>query len=231
MHTLDAIGKAHLFDATFDPRTDSFQTDDFIGGLLTTGNIGKLGWSFVAGAVTHPAGDANHPGILQRSTNASIVLASMQTTVGTATSATPLHASSIFQMRLVCRFNHFSTNILYRFGAIDGVTANAATSGIYLEKLEADTQLFLTTRTGGVSTRVAIHTPSTATWYCYEFGRAAAGNANCYARVNGGSTVSPASASDPTAVCAIGLTMDSTDSVTSTMDIDYFDILVKTQRF
>lgn len=74
-HAEGIRGGGNSNDAHIAP-TQIVLTDDFAGGLATSGSVGQLGWSFTtigsAPAVSRMIGAANHPGLIQFATNASV---------------------------------------------------------------------------------------------------------------------------------------------------------------
>lgn len=130
------------------------QRDEFIGGLSnSSGNIGELGWSASGGTWTSIAPEANHPGIYRLDTGASsgTMCAIFMGAVGTG----GFIATEMFDIWVDIRLNNTDTDTLARLGVMNNGTSNPSSSGIFIEKLEADGSWYGVTRSGGVQTRTA----------------------------------------------------------------------------
>lgn len=119
--------------------------DDFLGGAGSSGQIGALGWNMAGGTATGVQSEASHPGILRRDTSASSgIIAYTRQLVTTA--AHPLLGSDSFDLTFVFRLNTNDANTTVRLGLSSDYTTLTPTSGIYLEKVDADTSWFGVTR-------------------------------------------------------------------------------------
>lgn len=142
-------------------RSSIFLQDEFASGTTASGQIGELGWNVSAGTTTFPASPfTNRIGILRRDTGAvSGTIATIQLYQGSSTFLFgSLNQSHTFETRL----NNNDANTTVRYGVFNAIGANPPTEGIYLEKLDADTNWFCVTRAGAVQTRtdstVAVNT-------------------------------------------------------------------------
>lgn len=122
--------------------------DDFIGGGILNGSVGQLGWS-VAGSITSQNSVANYIGIVRLDT--------------TGVSGTParlnFQSSSMFDSATpysslwITRLDTNDANTTIRIGAANSVAGNPPNDGIYIEKLDADTNYFCVTRSASTQTR------------------------------------------------------------------------------
>lgn len=132
----------------FPYRSVSFYQDDFNTGTTTNGNIGSIGWQAV-GTITNLASEINRPGIIRFDTGA---------VLGTA-ARVHFSSSSAFEgslphiINLAVRLNTNDANTTTRIGSSSSVGANPPTGGIYIEKLDTDTNWFCITRSAAVQTR------------------------------------------------------------------------------
>lgn len=151
-------------------RTEMFEQDDFVGGLATSGNIGKLGWN-AAGTFAVDNGVQDHPGILNMATGA---------VQGTITRIN-LFGSIVFLMSQlhgnvwIAKLSQVDAFTDVRFGVTNGWTGNPASSGIYFERLGADTNWFCVCRSGGVQTgsRIDSGVAASTNWVNLEYQRGA----------------------------------------------------------
>lgn len=195
--------------------------DDFISGLQSSGTVGVLGW-FVSGATTFLGDDANDPGVLRKDTSAvsgtvsSILLSGTQTMI-----------SAVFPYTVLWRerLNNADANTTVRIGLSSACTVSPIGTGIYFEKLDADTDWFATTNNGGVKTRVDTGVPATTgAFHIYTINRdVAAGNAKFFidnAAVGTITTNIPASAIQPCSQIV------NSAAAAKTLDIGYFQMVI-----
>lgn len=139
-------------------RSSVFISDEFYGGTTTTGNIGSIGWSLSACTATPSGGTANNPGFYRLDTTA--VINTLCRVFSQAGAINPINKNH--SEITVARLNTNDANTIVRIGDSDGFSASPPTNGIYFEKLAADTNWFVVTRSAGVETRtdtgVAINT-------------------------------------------------------------------------
>jgi hypothetical protein len=126
--------------------------DDFMFGINTSGNIG-YGWGFANGSTAYIASEAGgRIGLLRRDTTAaSGTLARTDLSILTTSFIDPASNHSIIH---VVRVNNADADTQVRLGAYAATFTNPPTSGIFFEKLFADTNWFCITRNSGVQTRV-----------------------------------------------------------------------------
>ena len=131
--------------------------DDFLSGNASTGTIGALGW-FLTGTSSLNSESAN-PGFIRKDTSAvaatvsSLLLSGLQANINYQTTRTAVW---------LARLNTNDANTTMRIGESSGCTVSPIVSGLYFEKLDADTNWFAVTRNAGVQTRtdttVAVNT-------------------------------------------------------------------------
>jgi hypothetical protein len=146
--------------STIDPVTTLADFDDFISGTTTNGTIGKWGWGFATGTTAYMDTEANHPGILRRTTSATPNQVCHLFPV--ATSIRQVLPASSFDLIVVLCLVQSDTDTAVRVGLGSRSDTNPPSDGIYLEKLPADTTWFRVTRATNVETRVTTGVSTTA---------------------------------------------------------------------
>ena len=145
--------------------------DDFMGGLLTTGNIGSLGWSFTStgtgSGITYLAGacDANRCGILRDTagtTNPSRMI--LRLSPGGVGTVGVLRGDQSFKFVWMIKLGASGASTLARLGITSDATAAQAASGIWFEKLGADNNWFGVTRSASSQTRTAALAATGTAW-------------------------------------------------------------------
>ena len=138
--------------------------DDFL--ISTSSNtVGELGWNrggTGSGSVNFGVTSAGRPGIVRLDTGATS--GSMSYMRGAATTGGSFLAAEMFDEVWKFRLNVNDANVTARFGFGADGAASPPTNGVYVEKLDADTQWFLVTRSAGTETRVALATVDTS-WH------------------------------------------------------------------
>lgn len=127
-------------------------TDDFMSGGLTT-PIGDLGWTLGAGTVTDQDGVADHPGIKRLSTGASAgTLAYLRLSSGK-----PVLPASAWELRFILALVQAGTDtdVMVRVGLCDDPSSDPPATGIWFEKLYADSGWWAVARTSGTQYRPA----------------------------------------------------------------------------
>lgn len=127
-----------------------FLQDHFIGGATTSGAIGELGWSS-SGTITRPSSTTNHPGQARISTSA---VQGTQGRLSFGQNSVVLDPSLPFDMTWIVKPIEVDSDTQIRIGISNAVQTDPPTHGFYLEKLYADSNVFIVTRAGGVQTRV-----------------------------------------------------------------------------
>ncbi len=151
--------------------------EDFLGGLLTAGNIGEKGWGLSVsgtGALLQSISEANHNGTRQLSTGATInSFVSIFPNNGTLNI---LLGSDVFDLMWIFRQVSSDANIGLNLGMQDASNSMNPPNGMYLQKLAADVNYFFVCRNGGVQTRVDSGVAADANWHSIRIKDNGAGN-------------------------------------------------------
>lgn len=126
------------------------QQDDFMGGNTVSGSIGTLGWSSAGTLTGAVSSTANRIGLIQIDTTA---VAATQARINFGQNSVVFDPSLPHSILWALKLDTNDANTTFRFGASNPVQNNPPTNGIYFEKLDADTNWFCVTRSGGVQTR------------------------------------------------------------------------------
>lgn len=128
--------------------------DDFSAGGTATGTIGQLGWFFTGGSVSLVAAVANRPGIVRRSTGATINTGAWFNFANSG--GMSFLPQEYFDLFWIVRVNQIDAGTRIRFG-IGDITADPPANGIYFERLETDgSTWFAVCRNAGTQTRVSV---------------------------------------------------------------------------
>lgn len=201
--------------------------EDFVGGLATTGGIGKYGWRLTATnttpTITVKAGEVEHPGIatFTPSTQTSAWM-SLMLSLGSSNGAMTITVDNLKEWMWIFRCNA-APNKDIRIGMFN-ILSQDPTAGIYLEKLQTDADWQAVTRKSSTS----VQRINTSVAY--------ADNAwvNVYARkteagawifnMNNGTDLSNMTTELPTAstLLVAGLQITKQDGSQPTTDVDLF---------
>jgi hypothetical protein len=208
-----------------------YLADDFVGGLLTTGDIGALGWQFVNGtAPTTQAAVAGRPGILRMDTSATSGTR-QYLWVGSSATVGQILPADYFHIIMMVRMTQTDANTVFRMGLGNSANADPPADGIFIEKLLADTQWFGVTRSASSQTRTSqLGTVSAGTWIKARFRRISATQigftiSTSFAPDNG--TEGVLTATIPTTALVPFLMIGNSAAASKTADIDYFEINVQ----
>lgn len=124
--------------------------DDFMGGNTTSGSIGTLGWSSSGTLTAAVSSTTNRLGLVQIDTTA---VAATQARINFGQNSVVFNPSNPHNILWALKLDTNDANTTFRFGASNPVQNNPPANGIYIEKLDADTNWFCVTRSGGVQTR------------------------------------------------------------------------------
>src|SRR5688500_8360962 len=117
--------------------------------------ISKLNWVDFGGlAATTLAGEANHPGLIRKSTRATSDGGVRAGLAGKNSCILDI-ANTSTEVIWVVRLNtiNTNTNVNYRFGMTDDPTNATPANGVYVEKLAADVGLLGVSRAAATQTR------------------------------------------------------------------------------
>lgn len=134
----------------YDYRSTVAYQDDFLSGSISSGAVGKLGWTVAGGTTTSQASLQDHPGFFRRDTSA--VISTLAYTALYPNSSA-LHTTTRAEWLFITRLNTNDGNTTVRVGAGNSFAA-APTDGIYFEKIDGDTNWFCVLRASSVETRV-----------------------------------------------------------------------------
>ena len=187
--------------------------EDFITGAVSSGTIGTLGWTS-AGTITAQLGEANRPGILRLDTTAVAATVARIGIIGSA-----IYLSDVpHQITWAARLNTNDANTTVRIGEMNANTANPPTSGIYLEKLDGDTNWFCVARSAGVQTRTDSTIAVSTSFVTLFFSRDSSG---VQYQINGTSVCSTISTNVPTGTMAWAVQIVNSAAAAKTLDVDY----------
>lgn len=190
--------------------------EDWISGTV---NSGTLGWTYVGGSTTGPAGTANHFGLVNRSTSAvSGTLASSFVNSGSSSLYDPSFPHSIV---FILRLNTNDANTLVRIGSLNPASL-APTSGIYLEKLDADTNWFCVTNNAGVQTRTNSGIAVTTNFFTMSYTR----NSSGVQFFIDYSPVCSHTTNIPTIFISSAFQITNSAASAKTLDVDYYEMRI-----
>lgn len=194
-------------------RSSVMLQDDFLTGN-GSGSWGDLGW-LSAGTVSIIGSEVNRPGIVRLDTGA---VSATQARISFSNSAAydPANPHRILWM---ARVNTNDANTTIRIGAGNSVATSPPTHGIYFEKLDADTNWFCVTRSGGVQTRTDSTTAVDTNFNTFLFVRNSSG-ATFY--ING-TQVCSQSTNIPTAFVSPYVFIVNSAAAAKTVDADYYE--------
>lgn len=202
----------------YDYRSTIELQDDFISGSASSGLIGSLGWS-AGGTLSTLVGTANRFGVVQFSTG---------TTSGTIARLSLLFNSLLPQQEhsisFVIRLNTNDANTTIRIGSTSNFAASPANEGIYLEKLDADTNWFCVTRGVSTQTRVDSTIAVTTNFATFRYVRNAAG-VQFY--LDGVPVCGMMTTNIPTTVIGVGAMIINSTTAAKTFDVDYAEFKIK----
>lgn len=201
-----------------------FYQEDFLTGTDEGGEFGIGGWQFLAGStVAYRDGEASHPGIVRVSTGAVSGTTSAFYTRTTTGNTEPFNANDIFDITFIVRLNTNDANTLVRVGLTSSISASPPTNGIYLEKLDADTNWFLVTRTGGVQTRTDSGVAVGTGWLKVRIRRK---DASTVAFTLNDGAEQEQSTNLPTTAIKPYVHIINSAAADKTIDVDYFELLI-----
>ncbi len=193
--------------------TTLYVRDDFLNG-----SSGDLGWTTTGGTTSIPV-LGGHPGSIRRNTG------TVSGTVASSRLSTPVAPADTFDLRFNMFLTQNDANTVCRMGLSGDATINAATEGIWIEKLAADTSWFGVVRVGGASTRTAaLGAVSAGTWIN---GRVRRVNDTTVAfSLDGGTTDVTSTATAPTSGIQPFVHVTTTTTVSKDFVLDWFDMLI-----
>lgn len=173
-------GSAWVFQTPSGGSADPVATidifEEFMMGLLTSGNIGDLGWGLMGTAPTYIASVANHNGIRQLpTTTTSGAISALW--LGSAHNNDVILQTNLCDFTFVVRLTDITSDTAF-VGAMDAMGTAVGNQDRYgFEYIDSsDTYWMMVTGTGSASTRTATSVTVTAnTWYKLRVVRTATG--------------------------------------------------------
>lgn len=194
--------------------------EDFLCGTTTTGNLGCNGYSFVNGTVAILAGETGRPGLVRRGT---IAVAGTIASLLTNETQNVITYDNSMQITWIARLNTNDANTTVRYGLINSHVANPPTSGIYIEKLDADTNWFCVTRSGGVQTRTDSGIAVSTSFTTHEFVKNSSG---VQFKIDNVNVCGVHTTNIPTGVTSIANHIVNSAAAAKTHDIDYSGVII-----
>jgi hypothetical protein len=197
--------------------TIAFQ-DDFLGGNAGAATTGSFGWT-VAGTATSQPSIANRLGIIRFDTSAvsgTISRINFFQTVSLDPAANTI-------LTWVTRLNTNDANTTYRQGVQNTQTANPPAEGIYIEKLDADTNWFCVTRAGAVQTRTDSTVAVTTAFATFRFTRNSSG---VQFSINNVNVCGLMTTNIPTVFVNPEVFIINSAAASKTVDVDYFELTI-----
>lgn len=219
------VGNLSLFRAIADPTVLVF-VEDFLGGGTAALQVGTHGWNVVNGGGTALVGESNHPGIMQRHTTATNNTVSTMNARATPSIGTFAPADT-FDLRWIFRLNSNDANTTLRIGAANDPSANPPVNGIYLEKLDADTNWFFVTRAASSQTRTATGVATGTGWVHLRTRRVDA--STLAFSLNGGSETN-VTATIPTAMLQPHVQIINSAASQKSVDLDFCSLIIPLTR-
>lgn len=199
-------------------RQSIFLQDDFITGALTSGAIGSLGWS-ASGTVAVTA-ITGRPGALNLSTGAVSGTVARLSLIGSTSPFIPtLNHAVLFALRL----NNNDANTTVRVGVTDNWTLNPAANGIYLEKLDADTNWFCVQRSASVQTRTDSGVAVTTNVDTFAYNRNSSG---VQFSINNVAVCGLQTLNIPTTGVGSGFMIINSAAASKSLDVDYAQLII-----
>jgi len=148
------------------PSTTVVVKDDFWGGDFTSGNIGDLGWISDSLTMFPAISQPNHPGMV-----GAYSLGQLGSFTLTPINSAPLLGDWFFDVTFVVFMLISTPTNGIRIG-LTSTPSSLSTSGIYFEKIAADTNFFGVARTGLVQeTRVDTLVSTFPSWHTFRIRR------------------------------------------------------------
>lgn len=191
-------------------------SDEFLAGASSSGNIGSLGWSQAGGSVAAIAPSGSNLGVIQLDTSAVINTIARLNGFG----GSSIILSFPFKFVWVAKLNTNDANTTIRLGT--GVfSSNPPADGVYFEKLDADTNWFCVTRSGGVQTRVDSTVAIDTNFHKFTGSRNSSGT---QFMIDSTAVCGTTSTNVPTAAASFGAHIINSVAASKTVNFDYFSL-------
>lgn len=192
--------------------------EDFLTGGTSSTNIGNLGWTS-SGTITVPASETNRLGIVKLDTTA------VSATVARIhfNQAVAIDPALPTILKWTLRLNTNDANTTLRFGAQNSAAGNPPAEGIYIEKLDADTNWFCITRAGAVQTRTDSTVAVTTNFTAFSYTRNSSG---VQFSINNVNVCSLMTTNIPTVFISPEVFIINSAAASKTVDLDYFQLFI-----
>lgn len=195
--------------------------DEFTSGSASNGAIGNLGFGVGGGTTTTQSSVANRIGIIRRDTSA--VISTVSSIYMNPQSANAIDPALPTNLLWIARLNNNDANTTVRIGATNGTVANPPADGIFIEKLDADTNWFCVTRAASTQTRTDSTVAVTTNFTNFAYTRNSSG---VQFSINNVNVCSIMNTNIPTVFLDPIVTIVNGAAVSKTIDIDYFEIRI-----
>lgn len=192
--------------------------DDFLTGVNTNGTLGELGWNLIGGTNANRVSEANRPGIFRKDTSAVINTIAAIALYGSPNGFDPAPSHAILWVN---RLNTNDVNTTVRIGAANSTSASPPIHGIYLEKLDGDTNWFCVTRDTSVETRVDSTVAVSTNFATFAYSRNSSG---VQFSINNTNVCSVMTATIPTTFLNPLTQIVTSAAAAKTIDVDYFQL-------
>lgn len=206
--------------------------DDWTTGAATTASSGLYGWTGsgtpTAGQISRANSEANAPGIIKRTTAATI---NSLVTLQLGSQSQILRSTELFDIKGRVRFPSFdAATMAFRFGVMDDPTAPA--NGMWVQQVAGSADVFGQTK-GSVSpftltTGMALGTVLNNTWHTYRVRRI--DSTTIGFTFDGGTELTLASTPVFNWSYNVSFNLQTTVAVAKVMDIDYFGMSLAPTR-
>ena len=194
--------------------------DDFVAGFPAAAAVGDLGWTFSGGTVATLAPEASRPGIIRRDTSTTIsTVASFQLN----NASRNMLSSETYSFVYISRLNTNDANTQVRIGIQGSSNGNPDASGVYLEKLDADTNWFCVTRSAAAQTRTDSGVAISTSFFSMAVTKNSSG---VQFSLNGANVCSLISTNVPTDAVLPVVQIVNSAAFSKTIDIDYFQLII-----
>lgn len=203
-------------------KTMSAMQDDFISGGNSSLVVGILGW-FLSGGTSLNSSEENAPGIISRvtgttaNTNTLMILSGSQNIL-------PFNAEKT--LLFIARTQNDS-EVTARIGASNSFTSVQPGTGVYFEKLPADTTWFIVARNSNVETRIDTFIPvKNSIFDTFEI-LLQSENTAAIMKINN-KVVGTLTTNTPTAVFITpGVHIINASTTSKTLSVDYFQLVIR----
>lgn len=131
-HTHVLANVTDYYTERADPTNKIVLVEDFYSNTLTTGLLGDLDWRFTNGSVAEVAAEANHPGIVRR-TSAATAGNVASTYLGSTVTSALFRWDQFEECTFVIKLESLASNCIYRMGITNQAGSTPPGIGVYFE--------------------------------------------------------------------------------------------------